>query len=188
MMDVRPINAADGSGTSSLLVSTSSNTSVFPFSVISAFTRPSPGHPPFNDPFDSRAASQALIDQIFLDGPSGDFDSNPALTNGCEDAVSCVLSSPHTLDVPTALENLVSWTENWHTEVWDAAGSSLIVHDGTTWYSITTGTWAVFTLVPEPGSNALATAALVTLGVLISVRRTQDVLGLAGLAAIKGGA
>ena len=28
-------------------------------------------------------ASQALLDQVFLDGPLGNFDSSPNLTNGC---------------------------------------------------------------------------------------------------------
>ena len=28
-------------------------------------------------------AAQALLDQVFLDGPLGQFDSSPALTNGC---------------------------------------------------------------------------------------------------------
>jgi len=28
-------------------------------------------------------AAQALLDQVFLDGPQGPFDSSPALTNGC---------------------------------------------------------------------------------------------------------
>jgi hypothetical protein len=29
-------------------------------------------------------AAQALLDQVFTDGPSGNFDSDPKLTNGCE--------------------------------------------------------------------------------------------------------
>jgi hypothetical protein len=28
-------------------------------------------------------ASQALLDQVFVDGPEGNFDSTPSLTNGC---------------------------------------------------------------------------------------------------------
>jgi len=32
----------------------------------------------------AEAASQALIDQVFLDGPQGAFDTNPGLTNGID--------------------------------------------------------------------------------------------------------
>ena len=35
-----------------------------------------------------------LLDQVFLDSAVGSFDSNPALTNGCEDAASCRLVTP----------------------------------------------------------------------------------------------
>jgi len=35
-------------------------------------------------------ASQALLDQVFLDGPSGNFDSVPSLTNGCLTCTSVV--------------------------------------------------------------------------------------------------
>ncbi|MAG92484.1 MAG: hypothetical protein CMJ48_01855 [Planctomycetaceae bacterium] len=34
-------------------------------------------------------ASQALLDQVFLDGVDGLFDADPALTNGCSDVWQC---------------------------------------------------------------------------------------------------
>jgi hypothetical protein len=43
------------------------------------------------------AASQALLDQVFLDGPLGNFDSNPALTRGCADGTGagfCAILTP----------------------------------------------------------------------------------------------
>lgn len=36
------------------------------------------------------AASNALLDLVFTDGPDGMFDSDPELTNGCEDLVACI--------------------------------------------------------------------------------------------------
>jgi hypothetical protein len=39
-------------------------------------------------------ASQALLDQVFIDGPLGDFDSEPYLTNGCSSASHCTSSTP----------------------------------------------------------------------------------------------
>ena len=37
----------------------------------------------FQTPEAALLASQALLDQVFLDGPAGNFESSPALTNGC---------------------------------------------------------------------------------------------------------
>jgi hypothetical protein len=39
-------------------------------------------------------ASQALLDQVFLDGVDGAVDSLPSLTNGCEDATTCLANYP----------------------------------------------------------------------------------------------
>jgi hypothetical protein len=41
---------------------------------------------PFTTLSDAMTAGQALLDQVFVDGPNGNFDSNPRLTFGCEDA------------------------------------------------------------------------------------------------------
>ena len=43
-------------------------------------------------------ASQALLDQVFLDGGSGQFISQPQLTNGCESIYICLV---HTHYLPT---------------------------------------------------------------------------------------
>ncbi len=39
-------------------------------------------------------ASQALLDQVFLDGAAGSFDTDPALTNGCTHFDICVALIP----------------------------------------------------------------------------------------------
>ena len=41
------------------------------------------------------SASQVLLDQVFLDGPSGDFDSLPQLSLGCSDSSVCHVLTPH---------------------------------------------------------------------------------------------
>lgn len=51
---------------------------------------------------DATAASQALLDQVFLDTGSGAFDTNPALTLGCSTAIgglACVASTPYFVNV-----------------------------------------------------------------------------------------
>ena len=43
------------------------------------------------------AASKALLDQVLLDGPLGNFDSNPMLTNGCFVTTSCWALTPYAI-------------------------------------------------------------------------------------------
>lgn len=41
------------------------------------------------------SASQALLDQVFVDGASGNFDSLPQLSFGCSDSSVCHVLTPH---------------------------------------------------------------------------------------------
>ena len=43
------------------------------------------------------AAAQALLDQVFVNGPFGSFDSQPSLTRGCELPSECNLLIPYEL-------------------------------------------------------------------------------------------
>lgn len=52
----------------------------------------------FTDPGEALDAAQALLDQVFLDGPQGNFDSSPSLTRGCSNPVLCQVYVPHTLN------------------------------------------------------------------------------------------
>jgi len=49
----------------------------------------------FNSFDQVRAAGQALLDQVFIDSELGQFDSNPTLTNGCEDDNKCISFIPY---------------------------------------------------------------------------------------------
>ena len=53
-------------------------------------------------------AALALLDQVFLDGPSGAFDSQPDLTNGCSDYAVCQVWVPFFTD--TSVGVVVAWT------------------------------------------------------------------------------
>ena len=46
---------------------------------------------------DATAAAQALLDQVFFDGPQGNFDTEPELTRGCESTVECQIAIPFTV-------------------------------------------------------------------------------------------
>ncbi len=43
----------------------------------------------------AQLAARALLDQVFLDGASGPFDSDPSLTRGCEGATACDPLTPY---------------------------------------------------------------------------------------------
>jgi hypothetical protein len=52
----------------------------------------------FTTAADAQAASQALLDQVFVNGPSGNFDTSPALTFGCTSSlVHCQAWTPYAL-------------------------------------------------------------------------------------------
>lgn len=42
----------------------------------------------------ANAASQALLDQVFVDGPAGNFDSAPQMTRGCGNLFTCEILTP----------------------------------------------------------------------------------------------
>ncbi len=67
-----------GDGTCSALFDGCDEPSDFPFTTLSS----------------ALAAAQALLDQVFLDGVLGNFDTLPELTSGCSDAI-CTVHFPY---------------------------------------------------------------------------------------------
>ncbi|HIF92476.1 MAG: hypothetical protein ABGX04_13415 [Myxococcales bacterium] len=53
-------------------------------------------------------ASQALLDQVFSDSPSGNFDAVPGLTTGCDGLVECIALTPFERPSLVILDVLVS--------------------------------------------------------------------------------
>ena len=49
----------------------------------------------FTDFASASLAAQALLDQVFLDGASGSFDTSPHLTTGCETTTECYSHTPY---------------------------------------------------------------------------------------------
>ncbi len=112
----------------------------------------------FTDSASAEAAAQALLDQVFLDGPAGLFDSNPALTFGCTFPRQCVNFVPFSLGAEIGMgffvnESSISFSA-------DQAGSDVLDLNYNSANDIAS-VWAVFTPVqpsaevPEPGSLAL---------------------------------
>ena len=101
-------------------------------------------------------AAQALLDQVFVDGPDGNFDSQPSSTAGCQTASSCAVVIPYELASLTSL--IVAGAGNSQTEAEDLAA----VVDGQFPAGPTTdiSVYARFTpgqqtVVPEPTSLLL---------------------------------
>ena len=57
----------------------------------------------FRDEASAEAASLALTSQVFLNGPSGNFNSDPTLTRGCEQSAWCRPLTPFAIPGPTQL-------------------------------------------------------------------------------------
>lgn len=125
----------------------------------------------FNNLDQVRAAGQALLDQVFVDSDLWLFDTDPALTRGCEDETKCIAFIPYKfLDNWVIGKNLI----NANIEGGDKPGyatnlgidQSIAVRSNTT--------FAVFTKVaqvPTPPSVLLFGSALI---VLVSLKRKKS--------------
>lgn len=106
---------------------------------------------------DAVTASQALLDQVFVDGSAGNFDSSPWMTRGCgpSSVTYCEAAAPYAL---SGLGNLaVAVAHNHQSNNGDLAVATLaspLSYSGSSNYV----TWAVWTPsapVPVPASVLL---------------------------------
>ena len=97
------------------------------------------------------AVSQALLDQVFLDGVEGLFDSDPSLTNGCALSGFCQVATPFESFPTNQVVEYVT-ANNWDPTRPDGAtdvGFGM-VFIGDSFGDLPGLTWAVWTPVPEP--------------------------------------
>lgn len=99
---------------------------------------------------DGFAASVALLDQVFIDGPSGRFDSNPGLTLGCESAVFC---NSYIALSASAFELSLAYPQNRRTVDTTISGLNRPSSLDTTQNELLN--FARFTLVPDSVTSAV---------------------------------
>jgi hypothetical protein len=106
------------------------------------------------------AVSQALLDQVFLDGVEGLFDSDPSLTNGCALSGFCRVATPFdtfSTDQVVDYVGAINWGASRPDNVDDVGFDNVFIGDS--FGDLPGLTWAVWTPVPEPN-----TALLLSLG------------------------
>ena len=118
-------------------------------------------------------ASEALLTQVFVDGPQGLFDSNPSLTAGCTNSDLCIILTPGESLFPVEALVYVRKTYNYSA----IAGSDLTqaipekfqmgFNTGDPGFGGESLTWARWTIssqpVPEPSSVLLLASGLLGL-------------------------
>lgn len=126
----------------------------------------------FHDMNMARAASQALSDQVFINGPVGEFDKYSNLTEGCETYLPhCFAFTPAYLDGSTVVgSSLLNYSGRSRSEVY------LSYYQGgdTPSVKLTYAQWSIPGAdLPEPGTSVLLAIALS--GLVFVRRRTSRV-------------
>lgn len=124
----------------------------------------------FNDEASATSAAQALLDQVFIDLPEGNFDTDPELTTGCTDTDGCTVFIPWSISA--RLADVVFAHNAPGTDDAGCCGGVPDSLDLTGAASSTFGRFAPVAVVPLPPAALLFGAGLAGL-TLLGWRRRQ---------------
>ena len=111
--------------------------------------------PFFHTASDATAAAQALLGQVFIDGPDGQFDSNPGATLFCSGLISCAMAVPYSSAIDSQAAFNTASSDSVSYMPWVYSGSQFTVPLNV----------AIFTRsVPEPASWALMLLGFAAIG------------------------
>lgn len=110
----------------------------------------------------AQAAAAALLDQVLLDGPDGDFDSDSTLTNGC-DFDDCFVATPYGF----AGSNVETWFA-YNPDGMGGETTDLLriadFRDLTTNVNTVYAVWSISQAVPAPPAILLAALGVAGVG------------------------
>ena len=121
----------------------------------------------FNNSADAQAASQALLDQVFLDVAAGPFDTQPWLVRGCT-AVLCIVFTPYIAGL--LLDTVIAWQATNLLFV-DDQTQLVFIRESPNTFFISQSLWASWAPIPEPSTALLMGLGLVGLAVRRGSRR-----------------
>lgn len=128
----------------------------------------------------AKIANQALLDQVFLDVPLGQFDSRPELTVGCSDPIRCYVNTPYFLEpngLVVYLTSLVNYgpAHQPQDNTWGGSGEDVtldLTSRGSATYAVWLGEPTTST-VPEPKLMTLLGTAGFALSLALRRRRAS---------------
>ncbi len=118
---------------------------------------------------DALAASQALLDQVFLDVPAGDFDTEPELTTGCTGTSRCEAWTPYAFGgFGISAGRAINREPAGGPDIANTSASAT-----TDLFLTSLSVYAVWTPVPEPTTGALLAAGMLGLALRGRSRRSR---------------
>jgi hypothetical protein len=121
----------------------------------------SPSDFTFTSALEAEAASQALLDQVFIDVEAGDFDSVPSLTTRCQNIDRCNVFTPFAANADFVVANAAANFRQGSSSDTTFQESFPATNDGS---QNDTSVGAIWSLVPEPSTALLMGLGLFGLG------------------------